>query len=189
MGIRRVTMDDIAGECGVSKKTIYQHFKDKDQVVLDVTKSFLDKEERDLDEISKKAKDPLDELVQISKWFRAMLNNMDNSLVFDMRKYHPKSWKFFQQHKEKCVLCSMVNNFEKGKELGLYRSDINVEILSRFRVASSELPFDDDAFPRNTFRISDLQLEIFELFVYGIVTDKGKNLFETYKKQELKKSI
>ncbi len=181
MGLRRVTMDDVAGECGVSKKTIYQHFKDKDTVVLEVTKTFLEREETALQQISDKAKDPIEEFVLISQWFRTMLDNIDPSLLFDMKKYHPRSWKFFLQHKEHCILCSMKDNLEKGKELGLYRQDINVDILSRFRVESTEMSFNNEVFPSNLYRIRDLQLQLFDHFVYGIVTEQGKIIFDSYK--------
>jgi AcrR family transcriptional regulator len=189
MGIRRVTMDDIAGECGVSKKTIYQHFKDKDTVVLEVTKNFLEQEECDLKKINEKSTDPLEELVNISKWFREMLHNMDNSLLFDMKKYHPQSWKYFQSHKESCVLLSMKDNLTEGIKLGLYRDTIDINLLSRFRLESATLPFNEEAFPKSEFKVHHLQLEIFDHFVYGIVSEKGKLLFEKYKSQETTKAV
>jgi AcrR family transcriptional regulator len=182
MGFRRVTMDDIAAKCGVSKKTIYQHFKDKDTVVLEVTRNYLTQEEKDLDKIHQKASDPIEELVYISKWFREMLSEMDPSLVFDMKKYHHAAWSVFNEHKEKCMFCSLIENLEKGKELGLYRRDINNEILSKFRVESTELLFNPEKFHPSEFNIRDVQMAVFDHFVYGIVTDKGKALFEKHKK-------
>ncbi|QNL22540.1 TetR/AcrR family transcriptional regulator [Hyphobacterium sp. CCMP332] len=183
MGLRRVTMDDIAGKCGVSKKTIYQHFKDKDTVVLEVTKEYLHQEEHDLQKIHESAKDPIEELVSISKWFRDMLSNMDSSLLHDMKKYHPNSWTIFHQHKEKCIFCSLIENLKEGKKLGLYRSDLKEDIISRFRVESTEMMFKSDFNNLGQFHIRDLQLEIFEHFVYGIVTDKGREIFEKYKRE------
>lgn len=185
MGLRRVTMDDIAGKCGVSKKTIYQHFRDKDTVVLEVTKQYLHQEETDLQKIHDTAKDPIEELVSISKWFREMLANMDSSLLHDMQKYHHSSWTVFHEHKEKCIFCSIIENLEAGKKLGLYRSDLNEKIISRFRVESTQMLFNSEAFSHSEFNIRQLQMEVFEHFVYGIVTENGRVIFEKYK-QELK---
>lgn len=183
MGLRRVTMDDIAGKCGVSKKTIYQHFKDKDTVVLEVTKNYLHQEETDLQKIHETAKDPVEELVFISKWFREMLANMDPSLLYDMKKYHPNSWTVFHQHKEKCIFCSLSENLLEGKTLGYYRANLNEEIISKFRVESTEMLWNSEVFNHSKYDIRDLQMEVFEHFVYGIVTDKGKELFEKYKRE------
>lgn len=181
MGFRRVTMDDIANKCGVSKKTIYQHFKDKDTVVLEVTRNYLTQEEKGLDEIHRKAQDPIEELVYISKWFRELLSEMEPSLVFDMQKYHHAAWSVFNEHKEKCMFCSLIENLEKGKEMGLYRSEINSDIISRFRVESTELLFNPEKFQSSKHSIRDVQMEVFDHFVYGLVTDKGKKLFEKHK--------
>lgn len=183
MGLRRVTMDDIAAKCGISKKTIYQHFKDKDTVVLEVTRDYLQKEENDLDKIHQTAKDPIEELVYISKWFREMLADMDSSLLYDMQKYHPSSWSVFHEHKEQCIFCSLMENIEKGKNMGLYREELNSEIISRFRVESMQLVFNSESFPRDKYHIRELQMEVFDHFVYGLLTEKGKKIFEKYKKE------
>ena len=107
---------------------------------------------------------------------------MDSSLLHDMKKYHPRSWKEFHQHKERCIFCSLYENLELGKKMGLYRSEINTEIISRFRLESTENLFYSEIFSDKKYHIKDLQLEIFDHFVYGIVTEKGKKLFETYKR-------
>lgn len=176
-------MDDIAGECGVSKKTIYQHFSDKDTVVLEVTDTFLSKEESDLKAIHEQSKDPLDELVRISRWFRDTLKNMDTTVIHDMKKYHPRSWKKFEGHKENCVLSSLELNLKRGVELGYYRSNMNTEITSRFRMESAQLAFNGESFEDLNYPLVDIQLELFDLFVYGIVTEKGREIFEKYKNQ------
>lgn len=176
-------MDDIAGKCGVSKKTIYQHFKDKDTVVLEVTKEYLHQEEHDLQKIHESAKDPIEELVSITKWFRDMLANMDISLLHDMKKYHPNSWTVFSQHKENCIFCSMIENLREGKKLGLYRPELKEEIISIFRMESTEMLFNSEAFKHTDVEFSDIKMEVFEHFVYGIVTEKGKEIFEKYKRE------
>ena len=90
-GIRSVSMDDIARELTISKKTIYQYFKDKDDLVSTVTKKQMDMERREIEEIEKSSVDAIDELAKMSVCVRKNLKEINPSLLFDLQKYHRKA--------------------------------------------------------------------------------------------------
>ena len=180
-GIKSVTMDDIARELGISKKTIYQYYKDKDDIVCTIARTHIDDEEIEFKEVNQKAKDPIDELLQISVRIRRHFQMMHPSLLFDLNRFHPKAMKIFSDHREGCVVHSVRENIERGKELGLYRTDINTDIISILRIKEAELAFDADVFPIGKYDLSEVQGQIFDHFLYGIVSERGYKLLKKYK--------
>lgn len=173
-------MDDIARELGISKKTIYQYYKDKDEIVCIIAREHMDKEQEILDNIQSGAKDPIDELVQISILIRKTFHTMNPSLLFELKRYHPNAMKIFSDYMDKCVLSSVKENIEKGKKLGLYRPEVDTEIISKLRVQEAELAFNIDVFPTNQFNLWDIQVQFFDHYLYGIVSESGYKLVKKY---------
>ena len=86
-GTKSITMDDIAREIGVSKKTIYQFFKDKNELVSEVAEAYNAQELKDLEVIEQEAHDVIDEMVRLSHHIRQKLNSLNPSLLYDLEKY------------------------------------------------------------------------------------------------------
>ncbi|WP_025765152.1 TetR/AcrR family transcriptional regulator [Dyadobacter tibetensis] len=181
-GIKSVTMDDIAKELGISKRTIYQHFKDKNEIVETVISEELCKQTCEFEELEAKAVNPIDEMVHISAHIRESLCNMNPALLYDLKKYHPEGFQLFSQFKQSMVLQSVKDNLLKGQEEGFYRRDINVEILSRLRVEQIEMAFDPTIFPFGQYTMVDVQLQFLNHFVRGILTPKGFNYYNIVEK-------
>lgn len=180
-GIRSVTMDDIAKALGISKKTIYNHFKDKDEIVEGVAEQTLQRDKCESEKIHDRAKDPIDEIIQSTQLMRDMVANIHPALLFDLQKYHPKAWKQYIGHKEGFVKI-VLRNITEGQQQRLYREDIEPEILARFRVESIDSAFNTDIFPPKQFSLIDVQLQLIDHFLRGILTTKGLKLYEKYKR-------
>ncbi|MBN8649957.1 MAG: TetR/AcrR family transcriptional regulator [Cytophagales bacterium] len=180
-GIRSVTMDDIARHLAVSKKTLYQHFADKDELVYKMSEKFLDRAFNQYDEISRSSKNSIEELSKISVCMKLDMENMNPSMLFDLQKYHTKAWNLWNEHKGKVISESVMRNITKGIEDGYFRAEVNPEIMALIRVALIENAFNGDVFPRERFSLIDVQLQLFELFVHGLCTEKGKKLYQKYK--------
>ncbi|HEX8546805.1 MAG TPA: TetR/AcrR family transcriptional regulator, partial [Cytophagaceae bacterium] len=133
-GIKSITMDDIAKPMGISKKTIYQFFEDKNELVHSVVKQILEIQKNSLDAIQKNAHDPIAEVLKLSEFVKETMENMGMSVMFELQKYHPKSFNIFEDFKENCVSDLITKNLKKGKEMGLYRSDIDVNIMAKLRL-------------------------------------------------------
>ncbi len=173
-------MDDIARELTISKKTIYQYFKDKDDLVYTVTKIHMDMERREMEEIEKSSVDAIDELAKISICMRKNLKDINPSLLFDLKKYHKKAWDQWLTFKNEFIKNNIVENLNKGIRNGFYRKEIDVEALAIFRVEQVQMTFDDGLYPSDKFELSELQMQLFDHFVYGILTDEGRNLYKEY---------
>jgi AcrR family transcriptional regulator len=179
-GFRGVTMDDIANELGISKKTIYLHFEDKNTLVEEVSKFFLNKEKCRVTEISGKQIGPIEEAILATRMMKEMMENINPVVFYDLQKYYPKAWKHYLEHK-KYFLQTMKENLLKGIEEGLYRTDINVEIICRMRIELVELAFNTVVFPPKDFRLLEIQVSFIDHFIRGIVTQKGLKAYEAIK--------
>lgn len=180
LGIKSVTMDDIASHLAVSKKTIYQHFKDKDALVTSVTKVHMQQDEKEVEALVEESENAIQELFFISKYIKAHVAKMNPSIMYDLKKYHSKAWANFQEHKMNCIYNTVVKNIERGKKEGTYREAVNAEIVSILRMQSIEMAFNPSLFPVPEFDLLEVNMQLFEHFVYGVVTTKGADLYDKY---------
>lgn len=175
-------MDDIARHLGVSKKTLYQHFADKDDLVTHVSSSHLERDKVMFADLKKHSGNAIEELARISVWIKEDLEKINPTLMIDIQKYHPKAFAIWVNYKEKFVRESVVQNIEQGKREGYFRPEVNAEVIAIARLLLLEAAFDHRHFPPEKFKLVDLQSQIFDLFVYGLCTDKGRQLYEQYKR-------
>lgn len=182
-GIKGVSMDDIATELGISKKTIYQHFSDKDGIVLAVFSRHIEAEKSESITAQQQAKDPIQEIFFASESIRKNLTDINPSVLLDLKKYYPVSWDLFQKFKSEHFLGLIISNLKTGIETQLYRPEIDVEILARLRLEQVDLGFDGKIFPPAQFKMLDIQLAFLDHFLHGILTASGLALYNQYKKQ------
>jgi len=184
-GIKSVSMDDIARELGISKKTIYQHFIDKDAIVYAGVEEHFICERRDSERMQTEAPDPIAEVVMTSEMMRQMMVDMNPAMIFDLKKYYPRAWDSFTAFKNDFILNIIRQNLLKGIEMGLYRADLNVEVMAKLRNEEIELGFNPQIFPTNQFNPLDIQLALLDHFIRGVVTQQGLNLYEDYLHKKL----
>ncbi len=180
-GVKSMTMDEIARETGVSKKTVYQFFADKDALVLEVSQHHFQCDMKEIEEMFAQAENPIDEMMSLTKHMRKTLTNINPTLFFDIKKFYPKAWDSWKEHKNTFIMEHIKNNINKGIEQGFYRADINVEILAIMRIEQVELGCNPDIYSPNKFKIIDVQIEFINHFIRGIVTEKGYKMMEEYK--------
>ncbi|MBC6699748.1 TetR/AcrR family transcriptional regulator [Hymenobacter puniceus] len=180
-GIRSVSMDDIATHLAMSKKTLYKWFENKDQIVLGVTKQHLGMEEAECCRMFAAAPHALDELFQMINWAKRQIQDVHPGIFYDLRKYYPAAWALWEQHKNTFILEKIGANLRRGMAEGLYRADLNVDILSRLHLAEIELAFNADLFPPKQFDASTVHFTFLEHFLLGVATLKGHKLINEYR--------
>jgi AcrR family transcriptional regulator len=185
-GVRSVSMDDIAAQLGMSKKTLYQYYSDKEELVDVVLTALLENNRKQCLADKQKAENAIHEVFLAFNMIQEMFENMNPSIVFDLQKYHPSVYKKFQQHKHVFMYQVIRQNLERGVREELYRPEINIEILTRFRIESMMLAFDTEIFPTNRTNLVNIQEEILEHFLFGLATPKGQKLIQKYKQQRQK---
>ncbi len=179
-GVRNVTMDDLAQQLGVSKKTIYASFQNKREIVIAVANEFFRLEKERSEELSKQSQNAIDELFRIVSWSLNVLKKISPNLIFEIRKYYPEAWLVFDAFHRGYVLDKIKQNLEQGIMEGLYREGLHVEIVASLRVLQIEATLHSDFFPVSKFDPATVQVEVFELFMRGLVSDKGRHLLDQY---------
>jgi len=179
-GIRSVSMDDIARNLSMSKKTLYQYYKDKDELVTVGIKQHMEMEKSEYDEIFQNAHDAIEELALVSRCIRKNLKDINSSLLFDLQKYHPKAWSIWKDFKNHYIKDSIAKNIERGMSEGHFRAEIDPETLAILRVEQIEMGFDNRIFPSDKFNFREVQMICLDHFIHGIVTEEGRKLFQEY---------
>jgi len=182
-GVRSISMDDIARHLTVSKKTLYQHFADKEDLVTTASEAHIEISKKQYELLTENAVNAIDELAQISVCLRKDMTNMNPSMLFDLQKYHPRAWSVWLNHKNVYIRESVIRNIAQGIEEGYYRPDVKAEIIAVLRIEEISLAFDERVFPHSKFSLAEVQIQLFDHFVYGLCTEKGKALYKKYKEE------
>ncbi len=180
-GIKSVTMDDIAKHIGMSKKTIYQFFKDKNELVVALVNKKLKEDEDQMDEIISKSGNVIEEMINMMKCSEEIFSRINPIVIHDMQKYHPDAWMQFQNFKSGVLVHTLEELLNKGIKQGYIRPEIDVKIMAIMRVNQVELGFNANVFPIAEFNTWTVQQQLNEHFNYGICTLKGYKLLNEYK--------
>lgn len=183
-GIKSITMDDIARHLAISKKTIYQFYKDKNEIVEKFTDEILKNHQAQFDKISVESKNAIHEMIEIMKYMEPVFRHMNPNLFYDMQKYHRNAWKKFREFKEGCVMGKVEENMQKGIAQGLYRNNINTKIMARLRIEEVEMAMNPEVFTSEMFDLPSVQISLLDHFLHGITTIKGHKLINKYKQIE-----
>lgn len=185
-GIRSVSMDDIAAQLVMSKKTLYQFFADKDELVDAVVDTELSKGQKDCLECRRSSKDAIDEIFITMEQIAEQFRNMNPMVLYDLEKFHAPAFQKFLKHKNEFLLDVIRKNIERGIQEELFRPEINVDVLSRFRLESMMIAFNMTVFPPRKYNLADVTQEIIEHYLYGMATLKGYKLILKYNEQRKK---
>jgi AcrR family transcriptional regulator len=183
-GVKHVTMDDIATQLGMSKKTIYQFYKDKDALVMAVVNFELEEQSLKCQRTQDTADNAVHEMFMLLEDIQQMFKNMNPMTMNEIAKYYPEAFARIQNHKDEFMHQIIKTNLIKGLEQGVYRKEIDPEILSIYRLETSFVPFNPQLYPFSKFDIGKVTLQIIENFIYGVMSLKGIELMEKYKLQE-----
>ena len=183
LGCKNVTMDDIASALGISKKTIYTHFSNKTELVSAVTFSVLEQIYLGIEQINKKAINPIEELYDIKMFLINYLKNERVSAQYQLKKYYPKIFDQLQIKKFKKMHSSVENSLKKGVELNLFRSEIDTAFISRVYFVGMTGIRDTSVFSETMFDKNYLMESYLEYHLRAIVTESGLQLLDNYIKK------
>lgn len=186
-GVKHVTMDDLATQLGISKKTIYQYYKDKDSLVTAVVEKELNNHAQICNTSMLSAENAVHEIFLLMAVIQEMFNRMNPLALFEIEKYYPLAFEKIKTHKDDFIYSMISKNLEKGISEGLYRKEIDINILSKYRLETSLIPFNIHVFNPNKFDMLKVNLQIIEHFVYGVATLDGHKLMDRYKSETLSK--
>ena len=179
-GIRSITMDEIAAQLGISKKTIYQFFTDKDTMVEAVVNELINRNEDDCRGFSLTAENAVHEIFIAMDFTQEMMKAMNPQIMYDLEKHHPAAFKRLKQYKYQFLFSTIKENLERGAKEDIYRTDLNIDLTTRHRIESAFMPFNQEAFPQNKYPMNQTCQELAILFLHSVCNAKGKKLIEKY---------
>lgn len=183
-GIKSITMDEIARELGISKKTLYQHVDNKADLVSKVIKSHFEGEKQFMTEIAEKSDNSVDEMIQIFRHVAQHLRRVSPTVVFDLQRYYPEAWKVQTEFKNQYIHNCISQNIERGIREGFYRKGVNIDIISKFYIHTIEVFTDPEIFPVGEYTFVEIYSQFIQYHLNGLLTDKGRVIFERSFKSE-----
>lgn len=174
LGIKSLTMDDVARELGISKKTLYQFVESKDDLVNKVIESHLTEECARSEEVAKMAKDALDEMLIVIRENIGDMQRMKANIIFELQKYHRDAWEQVQEYQRGFLYKVVRDNLERGIREGYYRDDFDVDIVAKLHLAQSFAIFDETWFPKPPYSGETLFKEAIMLYLQSVLSEKGR---------------
>lgn len=180
-GIKSVTMDDLARELGHSKKTIYQFFENKDDLVEQVIRRHIDYTQSVIRDIVMNADNAIDAYLKINQHHYRFIREMNPSILYDIQKYYPASWEHFHLHKNNFVKNIITDNLLQGIKEGLFRADMSPAIIALFYIHKMEVFADPHLLRDHGLEIAKCLPELAKYHLLGITTDAGKDYLKSQK--------
>lgn len=172
-GIKNITMDVVAEHLGMSKKTLYQYFSDKEKLVEQVLIFFMSKQSNQFIEISKSKTNAIEKLYKAGKIISSILSSIPASVIKDLQKFYPEVLHQFILYKREHILTQIKKNLIEGIDQGFYRKNLNTDIASRSYLALSESMMDGNYFPVENYKSSTVFNELFMYHIRSIASTEG----------------
>lgn len=177
-GIKNLTMDDIARELCMSKKTIYQSVDNKAELVEKVIQNYLEEENIDLDKIYTTAGNAIDEIIAIVDYFITRMREFNSTAVYDMKKHYPDAWSLYNNYRFNNALKRVTENLERGVKDGTYRADMNTDAIARIYLGGIDNLLNPEFFPVPQYQFIEIYKEFLNYHLRGIVTEQGLKILE-----------
>ena len=174
LGIKSLTMDDVARELGISKKTLYQFVESKDDLVKKAIELHLKEECGRSEHMMQTATDAIDELLLVIRANVDEMRKMKANIVFELQKYHRDAWDMIQEYQRGYMFNIVKDNLERGIREGLYREDLDVDITAKLHLVQSFAIFDETWFPKPPYSGDVLFREAMMLYLQSILSEKGR---------------
>lgn len=173
-GIKALTMDDVARELGISKKTLYQFVESKDDLVNKVIEMHLTVECSRADDVANSSSDALDEMLLVLRENLGDMQKMKSNIIFDLQKYHREAWEKIQAYQHGFLYEVVRKNLERGVAEGLYRDDFDVDIVAKLHLVQTFAIFDETWFPKPPYHSVALFREAIMHYLHGVLSEKGR---------------
>ena len=180
-GIKSITMDDVAREMGISKKTLYQCVKDKSELVEKVV-FFNTIHHRELIyKIVAEKHNAIEELLKVNIYMNVMLKEQNPTLDYDLKKYYPEIYFKLMDESRKRMYEAIRENLIKGQKEGLYRDNLDVDIISQLHMTRLEYKYSSESFTITELNSEKTMKEIFTYHLHGIASEKGLKVLKKIK--------
>ena len=181
-GIRSVTMDSLANQLGISKRTIYEVFSDKDELIVEVLTRMSRQQRELLKRVLDESENSIVAIFRMLEFTRDYFQEMNPAFQSDLKKYHND---VLMKNRDKVEMPDYRNNqqvIENGIKEGLFRKEVNPDLANRCIYNLGRSIMDHDLYPYEQFSRRDVVKNIFINYLRGISTLKGLELINQLEK-------
>lgn len=177
-GIKSVTMDDIARELGISKKTLYQYVEDKNDLVAKVVEMEIAEKTKIFNSTDHAGLNAVEDVFEVHRHVQQMIKDYNPATDYDLRKYYPELYSQVIKVRREYIYKNVIENLKKGKAEGLYRTDFNDMLIAKVQLSRIEATFDEKVFTHDELLSPQLFKEIFVYHIRGIANERGLKVLE-----------
>ncbi len=170
-GVRTITMNDIAAEAGVSKKTLYEHFLNKEDLLGKTLDSMHEEGKAEREIIFENGRFNIDSMLEIIRLSALRINEINPNFITDIKKYHPRIWKDKLKKMENDTIQFKARLIKEGIKQGYFRSDINIDIASKLLHEQINILMDNEIFPSNSYSRTEVFQTIMNIFGRGVIKE------------------
>lgn len=181
-GIKSVSMDDLSSKLGISKKTLYQVVDNKEDLVMKVIENHVEVQNQEIEDILSKNNDAIEEMLMFARYIIRLIKNLKPGVTYDLQKYYPSAWKRIEHLHLETIDNIILKNIKKGIKEGVYRKNVNPDIISKLYFAQALQITDEKFFPLRTFSMEELIREFIAYHFYGIASLEGFKRLNKIKK-------
>jgi len=173
LGIRHVTMDDIANDLGISKRTLYENFESKESIISKIVDFHIDNERTQFEKIRNESENAIEMMIKLSTLIFHMYNKLHPSVMSDLKKFYSSSWTCIEGFHNESIRDIIEQNIRLGINEGLYRSDIDPVVLSLLFIKQLQLFSDEMILNLEMKSKQEIIQQFFEYNMYGLMSEKG----------------
>jgi len=182
-GYKSVTMDDVARELGVSKKTLYQYVSNKAELIEKTLEYDVFQMGCWVNEVGTSDINAIDHLLLVSRRVNKNFNEFSPSLIFDLQKYYPELFKLHIEEKKQIVYQNIKTNIQKGIDQGVYRDDLDIDLVAGLYVQKMIAMHNNELNLMENLTFEKIFEVMFENHIRGIANQEGTAYFEKQKEQ------
>ena len=179
-GVKSLTMDEIARQMGMSKKTIYQFVDNKSDLIKLTMQDFLEEERKLMDSILKNSINSIDEMIKMIEYWLQVVREFDAKTLNEVQKYYPETWKMYNEYRFNFMLGLIKTNLENGVKEEYYRDDLNSDVISKIYILAVEILLNQELFPTKQYSYINIYREFLSYHLRGIFSAKGLNYLEEH---------
>jgi AcrR family transcriptional regulator len=173
LGIRHVTMDDIANDLGISKRTLYENFESKESIISKIVDFHIDNERTQFEKIRSESENAIEMMIRLSTLIFHMYNKLHPSVMSDLKKFYSSSWTCIEGFHNEAIRDIIEQNIRLGINEGLYRSDIDPVVLSLLFIKQLQLFSDEMILNLEMKSKQEIIQQFFDYNMYGLMSEKG----------------
>lgn len=179
-GIKCISMDDISQKLGISKKTLYQEVTDKNELVNEVVADILNSERVELEEMFKSSEGAIDEMIKITQHVIQLLSSINPATLLDLQRHHPALYDKIKKYQYDFIYKVIRNNLEKGMTEGIYRDDLNADVVAKLYLTKAMTIADETVFPTDKYNKTTIFVEHVIYHLKGVISEKGTKFLNQY---------